>query len=280
MGRSDGTRVKNVPNYRKIMPFFMREKKDSLITYSPEIPADSAIKFAEKMSKEYGMRVTPFHLVLHSLYKTHVAFPQLNRFVKGGVLWQRKGIWFSFSIKKEFNTKSSISIVKREFKDGFTLKDTVMAARKDTKDGRDMKKRDQADKEAGLYNWIPAIIKKSLYPIYKFMDEYDFLPASYTRKDPLYASVFLANVGAFDAKPGYHHLYELGTIPMFLVIGKITKVPWVEDDKVVPKLVIPIKGQADERVVDGFYYYRALDYFRDQLLYPERLLEPPELVEK
>jgi hypothetical protein len=279
MGRSDGVRVKDVPNYRKIMPFFMRTKQESVIYYYLQVPAEKAVEFAEKKSAEYGIKVSPFHLVLHSIYKTHVAYPDLNRFVKGGVLWQRKGIWLSFSIKKQFTTKSAISIVKREFKDGFTLKDTIISTTEDTKNGRDMKKRDQAEKESSLYNWIPAPIKKSLYPAYKFMDEYGFLPASYVKKDPLYASVFVANVGAFEADTGYHHLYELGTIPMFLVIGKVCKKPVVENDRVVPRLVIPIKATADERVVDGFYYYRALDYFKDQLLHPERLLEAPELVE-
>ncbi len=279
MGRSDGVRVKDVPNYRRIMPFFMRTKQESLINYNLDVPADKALEFAERMSNEYGQKVTPFHLILHALYKTHVAYPDLNRFVKGGVLWQRKGIWFSFSIKKEFTTSSPISIVKREFKPGFTLKDTVMVSRKDTLEGRDLKKKDQAEKESDLYNWIPAPIKKGLYPLYKFLDEYDLLPSSYTRKDPLYASAFIANVGAFDADTGYHHLYELGTIPMFIVVGKIRKKPFVECDEVVAKLVIPFKGSADERVVDGFYYYRALDYFRDQLLEPERLLESPKLVE-
>ncbi len=279
MGRSDGIKVKDLPNYRKIMPFFMRTKHESLIYYALDIPAESSIDFASRISEEYGMRVTPFHLVLHSLFKTHIAYPDLNRFVKGGVLWQRKGIWFSFSIKKEFNTKSSISIVKREFKPDFTLKDTVQAATKGTREGRDKNKKDQAEKESGLYTWIPAWIKKSLYPVYKFMDEYDLFSASYTRKDPLYATLFIANVGAFDAETGYHHLYELGTIPMFIVLGKVRKKPWVEGEKVVPRYTIPLKVTADERVVDGFYYYRALDYFRDQLLEPDKLLEAPKLVE-
>jgi pyruvate/2-oxoglutarate dehydrogenase complex dihydrolipoamide acyltransferase (E2) component len=112
------------------------------------------------------------------------------------------------------------------------------------------------------------------------MDDYGFLPKSYVKNDPLHASVFIANVGAFEADAGYHHLYEIGTIPMFIVLGKVRKIPVAEGDKVFARSCIPLKVTADERVVDGFYYYTALDYFRDQLLDPERLLEPAELVDK
>ncbi len=278
MGRSDGVRVKGVPSYRRIMPFFMKTKQDSLINYTVDVNAENIQAFADRMSEEYGMHVTIFHLVLHSLFKTHAAYPDLNRFVKGSVLWQRKGIWFSFSVKKEFITTSPISILKRKFKPDFTLKDTVKAASKDTSDGRNLKKKDQAEKESNMFLWIPAPILKMLYPIYEFMDEYGLLPDSIVRTDPLYTSAFIANVGAFDADTGYHHLYELGTISMFVVLGAIKKIPVVEDDKVVSRLVLPFKVSADERVVDGFYYYHAMDYFRDQMEEPEKLLEPAKPV--
>ena len=278
MGRSDGVRVKGVPSYRRIMPFFMKTKQDSLINYTVDVDAKNIQDFADRMSEEYGVNVTIFHLVLHSLFKTHIAYPDLNRFVKASVLWQRIGIWFSFSVKKEFRTGSPISILKREFKSDFTLKDTVMATRRDTREGRDLKKKDQAEKESNMFLWMPAPILKTLYPIYKFMDEYGLLPDSITGTDPLYASAFIANVGAFDADTGYHHLYELGTIPMFIVLGNLKKIPVVENDEVVSRLVLPFKVSADERVVDGFYYYHAMDYFREQMEDPEKLLEPAKLV--
>ena len=280
MGRSDGVRVKNVPSYRRIMPFFMKTKTDSMIQYSLDLKADKLLEFAERMKKEYGRKVTLTHLVLHSLFKTHYAYPEVNRFIKAKVLWQRKGVWLSFSIKKEFNTKASLSIVKREFKEDFTLLDTIKAATKDTKEGRDTKKKDQAEKESNLYLWIPNFVKSLLFPGYMFFDEHGLFPRSYIEKDPLYASAFLANVGAFNADTGYHHLYELGTITTFVVMGKIKKMPVVEDDEIVIRSIIPFKASADERICDGYYYYQALDYFRDQLENPERLLEPAEQVDK
>lgn len=279
MGRPDGVRVKNVPSYRRIMPVFMRSKTDAMIQYSLDLKAEKLLEFVDRMRDEYGQRVTLTHLVLHSLFKTHYAFPEVNRFIKAKVLWQRKGIWLSFSVKKEFSTKASLSIIKREFKEDFTLLDTIKAATRDIRDGRDKKKKDQAEKESNLYLWIPNFIKTLLFPFYRLFDEYGLFSRSYIEKDPLYASAFLANVGAFDADTGYHHLYELGTISTFVVMGKVKKMPVVEDDEIVIRSIIPFKASSDERICDGYYYYQALEYFRDQLENPEKLLEPAELVD-
>jgi len=280
MGRSDGVKVRGLPKYRRIMPHFMRTKQESIIYYESLIRAEKIMDFCERMTEEYKTNVTPFHLILHALLKTHVAYPRVNRFVKAGVIWQRKGIYFSFSIKKQMKTTSPISVVKRRFEPSFTLKDTVKTARKEIKEGRDMKKKDQAEKEASNYLWIPAPIIRMLYPAYKFLDEWGLLPASIIEKDPLYASAFIANIGAFNADTAYHHLYELGTIPVFLIVGRIKEMPVVENGRVVPALILPIKMTYDERIEDGFYYNRALSYFKDQLENPEKLLEPAELKEK
>jgi hypothetical protein len=280
MGRPDGVRVKNVPSYRRIMPFFMDTKTNSMIQYDLDLKVEKLMDFCKKISEEYGMKVTPFQCVLHAIFKTHVAYPEVNRFVKGKVLWQRKGIYLSYSVKKEWSTKASISIVKRKFEDDFTLLDTIKVTTKDTEEGRDKKKADQAEKESNLFLWMPTFVLSTLYPIYKFFDEHGLLPSSYIEKDPLYASFFLANVGAFDADTGYHHLYELGTISVFAVMGKAKMIPVVEGDKVVPRKVIQFKTSNDERICDGFYYFKAIDYFRDQLEDPEKLLETAKLVDE
>ncbi len=278
MGRPDGVWVKNLPKYQLMMPYFMRTKAESWALYQALIKAENGILFAERMSKELGHKVTFFHFILHALFKTHVAYPDLNRFVKGGRIYRRNGIWFSFSVKKELSTKASVSVVKREFKPDFTLEDTVRAARRDIGESRS-KKRDAAEREVRKYLWFPRSIIKMCFPFYKFRDEYGLLSAKYMKREVLFSSAFLANLGTFELDAAYHHLYEVGTCPLFLNIGVIEDRPVVEEEKIVARKILPIKITLDERVVDGFYYARGLAYFREQLENPEKLLEPAGLVE-
>ena len=134
MARPDGKVVRNLPTYRRMMPYFLRHKYESLYYWEYEFDAEPGLAFAERMSGEYGEKVTLFHLFLHSLLKTFAKYPGVNRFAKGGKIYDRHGIWFSFSVKKEFSTEGKVSIVKREFKPEFSLLDTIKTARKEAKE--------------------------------------------------------------------------------------------------------------------------------------------------
>jgi hypothetical protein len=279
MGRPDGRLVDDVPNYRKMMPLFMRTKAESLTYFDVNVKIEKAQELAQRLSEETGRKVTIFHLVLHTLVKTFYGFPRSNRFCKGGRHYQRDNVVLSFSVKKEMTARSKIAIVKRVYQKDFTLYDTIDASLSVIKEGRDLKKDDMAEKETRSYLKLPLWVIRLGYPFYKFAEEYNLLPDSVIEKDPMYASAFLANVGSFDALPGFHHLYEIGTIGLFFTIGGVRDMVVAENGVPVVRRILPIKLTYDERVEDGMYCYRGMAFFIDQLENPEKLFEPISVVE-
>ncbi len=277
MGRRDGTRVKGLPNYRRMMPFFMRTRVESAVYFEEEVRIQKALDLAERMTQEYGTKVTIFHLLLHGIVKTIVAFPRANRFVSGRRIYQRNKIWLSFSVKKEYKSSSPITVVKREFMPGFTLRDTIEASKIEIKKAR--KEGTHSDREADLFLKLPRFMLSSGYKIFQWLLYYNLIPYSFIEKDPFYATMFIANLGSFNAKAFYHHLYEYGDIPTFAVMGMIEDKVLVENGEMVVRKVLPIKITYDERGEDGFYMHRAISYFNDQLENPEKLLEPAAFVE-
>ncbi|MBN1390720.1 MAG: hypothetical protein JXA22_08780 [Candidatus Thermoplasmatota archaeon] len=277
MGRPDGTVVRNLPTYRRMMPYFLKHKYESLYFWDHDILAGPGMAFAERMSSEYGERVTFFHLFLHSLLKTFHAFPGVNRFVKGGKVYDRKGIYFSFSVKKEMTREAKVSVVKREFRPEFTLLDTVRAARKEVKEVRSGKK-DEGEKEAKGYLVFPGFLIRIGFPFYRFMDEHGLFTRRYMEKEVLYSSAFIANVGSFNSDPVFHHLYEIGTITNFYSLGTIGEKVVVENGIPVVRTVCPVRATVDERGEDGFYYFKAFEYFIGQIEEPENLLKPCERI--
>jgi len=70
----------------------------------------------------------------------------------------------------------------------------------------------------------------------------------------------------------YHHLFEYGTIPIFVTIGRLHRAPFVHDDgSVRSREVFMLRYTCDERVEDGFYAARprALQALLEE---PERLV--------
>ncbi len=277
MGRRDGTRVKGLPGYRRIMPFIMRSRAESTVYFEEDVRIEKALRMAERVTLEYGTKVTIFHLLLHAVVKTLVAYPRSNRFVSGRRIYQRNKIWLSFSVKKEYKSSSPITVVKREFMPGFTFKDTIETSKIEIRKAR--KEGTHSDKEADLFLKLPRFMLSFGYKVFQWLIYYNLIPYSFIEKDPFYASMFIANLGSFDAKSLYHHLYEYGDIPTFAVMGMIEDKVLVEEGEMVVRKVLPMKFTYDERGEDGFYMYRAISYFNDQLENPEKLLEPAAFVE-
>ncbi len=104
------------------------------------------------------------------------------------------------------------------------------------------------------------------------LDAWGLLPPSYSAGDPLYASAFVANLGSVGLDAAYHHLYEYGTIPIFVTIGRLHQRPVVLPDGAVgSRKIVTLRYTYDERVEDGFYAARALERLHELLETPERL---------
>jgi hypothetical protein len=67
----------------------------------------------------------------------------------------------------------------------------------------------------------------------------------------MYTSIFLANLGSLDMDPGYHHLYEWGNCPLFMMVGRIQDRPVVVDGELVVRKTLHIRWSYDERIDDG-----------------------------
>jgi hypothetical protein len=98
-------------------------------------------------------------------------------------------------------------------------------------------------------------------------DAAGLLPRAMIDADPLFTSVFVANLGSVGLEAGYHHLWEHGTCPVFCVVGRIK--PGTGEK--AGRRVMTLKWTFDERIEDGFNAARSLDLVRERLENPEKL---------
>ena len=115
--RADGTQVRDLSTLRRFMPFISPRRNESLVYFDSEIEVDAALRFLEERNatRPADRRMTLFHLFLRSLSQQFHERPHVNRFTKGGRLWQRHGVWVTFSAKQEIVDGAKLLTVKREF---------------------------------------------------------------------------------------------------------------------------------------------------------------------
>jgi hypothetical protein len=271
--RADGTPIPSLHPIRRIMPFVMPTRNGAFVLFEQDIPTAPLLPLLERLnaSRPPDRRITLFHCVLQAIGIALTAFPRLNRFVAGSRLYDRRGIWLAFSAKQKLERDAPIFTAKIEFRSGEplpTMVDRLLAILGVGRSGRET----PADREIKGFLRLPSPVLRLAVRLQRVLDGWNLLPTALIKDDPLYASVFVANLGSVGLEAAYHHLYEYGTTPIFVTMGRVHRTPLVRDDgSVTSHEVFTLRYTYDERVEDGFYAARALERLAACLASPDEL---------
>jgi hypothetical protein len=260
--RPDATLVRDLSPVRRFMPLLSPRRNDSLVYFEQELPVERALVFTEQRTGS-GPPITLFHLILFGLARVFHERPRLNRFTAGGQVWQRDGIWISFSAKMRFDEDAPILTVKRRIDPTASL-EKMVADLMDSLDRGRSGERTSSDSEVDALLRLPAWLARLGVRGVDAVDSWGLLPRAMIDPDPMFASAFVANLGSVGLDAGYHHLWEHGNCPIFVTIGRIR-------EDAAGHRVATLKYSYDERVEDGLYCARSLDLLRELLLNPEKL---------
>jgi hypothetical protein len=260
------------------MPFLMPTRNGAFVLFEQEVAAEPARRALETLNagRPPERAITLFHLVLRALGVVLTEFPRLNRFVAGSRLYQRRGVWIAFSAKQRLERDAPIFTKKIAFDPDESLTAMVDRILGEVREGRSGRE-SATDREIKAFLRLPAPVLRLGVRAVRRLDAWGLLPASFSAGDPLYASAFVANLGSVGLDAAYHHLFEYGTIPIFVTIGRLHRAPVVlTDGSVASREVFALRYTYDERVEDGFYAARALERLQALLEDPAN----PDLTEQ
>lgn len=256
--RRDAELVRGEAAYRRVMPYLMRGRNESAVYFEQLIDLERVEPFLVAGARP----LTPFPVVVWALVRTIAQYPELNRFVTGGRLYQRNGIWITYVAKQELVEHSPLVTVKGRFDPTEPFAAVVTAIEAQVRDAR-APHESTSDREVGALLHLPGLARRAALRAQRFADAFGVLPRAYVDNDPMYASVFIANLGSIGLDAAYHHLYEYGNVGIFCVIGRTRTVPVATGDgQVATRHMLPIRFTYDERLQDGMYAAHALERFR------------------
>jgi hypothetical protein len=264
--RPDGTLVKKLSQMRMFMPYVSPRRNDSVFHLAQDMDVEAALEFLEKKNRERpaDRPMTLFHLLLRSGSQALYLRPGVNRFVKGGKLWQRDGEWITFSAKVRIEDGAPLVTIKRKFEPTSEsldqMVDGVYGLIRPARAG----KQSTSDKEMSLLLRLPGFVIRSALGLLHFLDRFGLVPRAMIDSDPLYTSCFVANLGSVGHDAGIHHLWEHGTCSLFCVIGKVKK-------GVDGRRSMTLCWTYDERIEDGLYSYITIAGIKERIEHPELL---------
>lgn len=268
--RPDGTFV-GVHPYRRLMFFIMPGRNESVVYFDREFRAEPLLAYLEKAKEAFGGNMT--HATVAAINIGMGENPAMNQFIVGRRMYARKGRHITFSMKRQkLNKKAKLAVVKLGMKDGESFRELTERINGKINVERSGK-RTRADKEFDLFNALPRpILWFADHAIY-WLDYYGLLPFNaFVKDDAMHTSAVIANLGSLGMGPGYHHLYEYGTCPLFMMVGKIEEKPVIEDGKIVIGKVMHIRFSYDERIADGFTAHFGIESVARVLSDPDRWL--------
>ena len=247
--RSDGTLVKKLHPYRRMLSFVMPKSNESVVYFDDYIIADNLLKYIEDTRKAFPIDIT--HLVVNACVQGLRENPKMNCFISGQRLYARnhKAVTFSMKRKKK-NKEAKVTAVKLFVEDDQSF-EQICAKMNDEIGVERTDKVTDVDKELNLFFRVPRPLMRFCIWFVRWADYNNILPAFFTRDDGFSTSMFVANLGSLGMRAGYHHLYEFGNCPLFLMVGKIEERAWVVDGEVVPRKILHLRYTYDERIDDG-----------------------------
>ncbi len=272
--RGDGVELERVALVRRIMPIVMPTRSESVVYHEFVLDLSRTLPFIDEWNRTHADQITVFHLALASAARVLHARPGLNRFVAGGRIYQRRGCQVSFAVKRAFEDEAPLVTVKLDLPAGEPLEAFFRRVNDRIGQGR----RDAPSRvrtELRLLFLLPIAALRAAFRIVKALDRWNLLPVGFIAGDPLFASAFMANLGSVGVDHALHHLYDYGTVSLFIVVGKVGPQLFLDErGAVTTKPGLRAGFAFDERINDGHYCFAALELAKQLMQDPVRLAAP------
>lgn len=275
--RRDAVWLRDLDALHVFMPYLYPNRADNEAFISETIDLENIDRYLAEKNAALPDGDEPyklFYLLLSALVKTITLRPKMNRFIKGGRVYQRDKLSLAFVVKKQFRDDAHEALAFIEFDEKTTIDDVRRKLAAEIHECRS-DKIDNSTAGMDMLGRLPRPVLRLVMWVLHRLDYYGRVPYSLIKTDPNYATCFITNLGSIGLKAGYHHLSNWGTNSIFVVIGEKKLQPhWEADGTATMHETLQLGLTLDERIADGYYYSKTVKLLK-YLLQNPRLLEVP-----
>lgn len=275
--KREGKRIR-LDAMASIIPYIMvnRDECQNHIEFS--FDCGNAEKMVRELRQEGYGSIGMLHIIIAAYVRTIASRPRINRFIRGQKVYARNGITFNMVVKRKLSINTPDTIIKMDFDAHDTIYDIYHKVMEKLNEVYDNDSTDN-DKAMEFFLYIPGLVKKFLLWLVRCFDYFGLIPKCLRDVSPFHGSLFITNLASLNIKPVCHHLYNFGTVPVFMAFGgKRREFLIQEDGSVQKRKVIDMIFNMDERICDGYYWASAFKILQKNLADPDLLKEPPEEV--
>lgn len=276
--RSGARYLKTLSPYDRITSHVMTRRSDAQVFFCEEIDCKYWDEYiAEK--KAEGRDMSYLDIVTAGIVRVYAQRPALNRFIMNSRVFANKDIKVSMAVKKSLRDDVSSTTIKIPFTGHENIFDVQDKFKEEIRKNKGTDTSNSTDKLMKFVMSGPHIVVKLLVWTLKLLDRWNMMPKAVIDASPFHGSIFVTYLKSVGIRGVYHHIYDFGTISLFVSVGKEKHVPVIdaETGEIRPGKIMELLVVADERVCDGLYHAKSFrmmkKYMENPKLLEERLEE-------
>ena len=277
--RKEGRLLRSIPGFCKFIPFIMPERNDRAIYYEESFEVSALDRRLRELRVEGYKGIGILHFLIATYIRTVSMLPGLNRFVVGRRIYARNDIEIVMAVKRDLAVDATETTIKVHFQPTDTIFDVYRKMNEKIEEIKSSDANNGTEDFADTVARLPRFLIRFAIGILRVMDYFGWIPSSLLEVSPFHGSMIITDLGSVRIGPVYHHIYNFGTLPVFIAFGsKYHKYEINRQGRVEDRKYIDTKLVLDEGTVDGYYYAQALRAFRYIFEHPEVVETPPTRV--
>lgn len=277
--RKEGRLLRSLPAFAKFVPFIMPTRNDACNQYEESFEVSDVDRRLRKLRVDGYKGIGILHFIIAAYIRGISMLPGMNRFIVGRRIYARDNIEVVMTVKRSLAIDATETTIKVVFEPTDTIFDVYRKMSEKIDEIKTVEGNNNTEDVAEAMCKAPRFLLRFALTILRIMDYFGWLPQSLLDASPFHGSMIITDLGSLRIGPIYHHIYNFGTLPVFISFG--AKRHAYELDRhgnMVDRKYVDCKFVMDERTVDGHYYAQFLQAFRYICQHPEIVETPPSKV--
>ena len=256
--RKDGRLIRTGDPMMRVATFIMPSRTGAQNFFQDGFSTEEIDAYIQKKRQEGYPDLGILHIIIAAYVRTVSQNPGVNRFIGGLNLYARNDIQVIMAVKKEMSVNAPETMVKFHFKPEDTLDDVYRQCTEKIQEYKNASDEDNGfDKLVGLLAFMPCFLLRVAVS----------------------GSLVISSIASLGIPTIYHHLYDFGTVPMFIAFSTSRHQNELQKDGSIKRTrYLDCTITMDERICDGHYYAVAWREMRLHLKNPHLLEVPPKEV--
>ena len=277
--RKEGRLLRSLPAFAKFVPFIMPTRNDACNQYEESFEVSDVDRRLRKLRVDGYKGIGILHFIIAAYIRGVSMLPGMNRFIVGRRIYARDNIEVVMTVKRSLAIDATETTIKVVVEPTDTIFDVYRKMNEKIDEIKTVEGNNNTEDVAEAMCKAPRFLLRFALTILRIMDYFGWLPQSLLDASPFHGSMIITDLGSLRIGPVYHHIYNFGTLPVFISFG--AKRHAYELDRhgnMVDRKYVDCKFVMDERTVDGHYYAQFLQAFRYICQHPEIVETPPSKV--